>query len=134
MFVRSHETGGLKDALKRAPVVALVGPRQCGRSTLAKNLSAAGRGAYFDLEDPADLARLAEPIEALNSLRGLVVIDEVQHRPDLFPVLRVLADRHRTPARFLVLGEFTLNDAGAQSSGDIVGRHWKRGGFSRSYL
>ena len=158
MLGRAYETKRLNVALKRAPVVALVGPRQCGKSTLARSLVTDVRTAYFDLEDPADLARLAEPMAALSRLRGLVVIDEVQHRPDLFPVLRVLADRHRTPARFLVLGSaspsrlrqsseslagrietivlsgFTVGDVGAQATGDVVGRHWERGGFPRSYL
>lgn len=67
-------------------------------------LTAGGRGERFDLEDPRDLARLREPMTALEGLRGLAVIDEIQRAPDLFPVLRVLADRRPLPARFLVLG------------------------------
>src|SRR5208282_1610718 len=84
----------------------LVGARQSGKSTLARQLArVATRGAtYLDLEDPRALARLESPMLGLAPLRGLVVLDEVQRRPDLFPVLRVLADRPRTPARFLVLG------------------------------
>jgi predicted AAA+ superfamily ATPase len=85
-------------------VTALVGPRQAGKTTLARAIVPAGSAAYFDLEDPRALARLAEPMTALAPLRGLVVIDEIQRRPDLFPILRVLADRRPLPARFLILG------------------------------
>jgi len=114
----------------------------------------AGSPNYFDLEDPASLSRLEEPMTALSRLRGTVVIDEVQRRPDLFPVLRVLADRQPLPARFLVLGSaspellrqsaeslagrleviplsgFSLGEVGAGS----LGRLWLRGGFPPSYL
>ena len=83
-----------------APVVAIVGPRQCGKTTLARQLVSAGSPNYFDLEDPVSLARLDQRLVALRDLTGTVVIDEVQHRPDLFPVLRVLADRDDDPARF----------------------------------
>lgn len=105
MIARPQATAWLSEALRRSRVVALVGPRQCGKTTLARGLHAQ-RGAihYFDLEDPSNLAALDEPMTSLGSLRGLVVIDEVQRRPDLFPVLRVLADRAPLPARFLVLG------------------------------
>jgi hypothetical protein len=85
----------LERALRANPVVALIGPRQCGKTTLARALAADRRSAYFDLEDPLDLERLAQPKLALGELDGLVVIDEVQRRPDLFPVLRVLADQAR---------------------------------------
>src|SRR5260221_14309602 len=86
-------------------VVALLGARQVGKTTLARQIAAAWRGptTFFDLEDPRHLARLAEPMLALGERRGLVVLDEIQRRPELFPVLRVLADRARGP-RFLVLG------------------------------
>ena len=87
------------------PVVGLIGPRQVGKSTLARQLAAEAPSATsFDLEDDADLARLADPYLALSGLRGLVVIDEIQHRPGLFPMLRVLADRPGRPATFVVLG------------------------------
>jgi len=87
--------------------VVLVGARQVGKTTLARLIGGRRKGpsTAFDLEDPTDLARLADPMLALRALRGLVIIDEVQRRPDLFPVLRVLADRPRTPARFLILVE-----------------------------
>lgn len=144
----------LRAALKRSRVVALVGPRQCGKSTVARQIVPAGAPNYFDLEDPASLARLAEPVTGLARLRGTVVIDEVQRRPDLFPVLRVLADRRPLPARFLVLGSaspgllrqsseslagrieiidmrgLSLAEAGARN----IARHWERGGFPLSYV
>ena len=88
------------------PVVALLGPRQCGKTTLARMLADRTTDSvnHFDLEDPTDLAALVAPRLALQDLRGLVIIDEIQRGPELFPVLRVLADRPDHPARFLVLG------------------------------
>lgn len=141
-------------ALKRNPVVALTGPRQCGKTTLARRFAARGMGAYFDLEDPATLARLAEPMRALEALRGLVIIDEIQRAPQLFPVLRVLADRERRLARFLLLGSASpelVRHASETLAGRIafiemggfslveVGngrlrRLWLRGGFPRAFL
>lgn len=141
-------------ALGRSPVVALIGARQCGKTTLARQFVAADSPNYFDLEDPVSLARLDEPMTALGPLSGLVIIDEVQRRPDLFPVLRVLADRERSPARFLVLGS-AGPDLLRQSAESLAGRieylelaglqvaevgveHldtlWLRGGFPRSLL
>lgn len=76
---------------------------------------------YFDLEDPADLERLTEPMTALRPLKGLVVIDEVQRRPDLFPILRVLADRRDASARFLILGSASGN-LSRQTSESLAGR------------
>jgi len=137
-------------------VVAILGSRQVGKTTLAADLrrSSPGPAAAFDLEDPGDLASLADPTLALRPLRGLVVLDEVQRLPGLFPVLRVLADRPRTPARFLVLGSATP-ELLRQSSESLAGRlafHelggfsieeagvtrldqlWLRGGFPRSFL
>lgn len=144
----------LRRALARNPVAALLGPRQCGKSTLARELVRTDTANYFDLEDPAGLARLAEPMTALAGLRGTIVIDEVQRRPDLFPVLRVLADRRPRRARFLVLGSASpellrqtseslagrvelieLSGFGLQELGErALERHWLRGGFPRSYL
>lgn len=144
----------IKAAIDRNPVTVLTGPRQSGKTTLARELLAEDSPNYFDLEDPVSLARLDEPRAALESLRGLVVIDEVQRRPDLFPVLRVLADRRKAPARFLILGSasgdllrqssetlagrmerieiggFTLAELGA----DAMDKLWRRGSFPRSYL
>ena len=144
----------IKQALGRSPVVALVGPRQCGKTTLARQLVPADSPNYFDLEDPVSLARLDQRLTALRDLAGVVVIDEVQHRPDLFPVLRVLADRDNNPARFLVLGsagpgllrqsaeslaerieyvELTGLQA-AEVGAERLPRLWVRGGFPRSFL
>ena len=144
----------IRQALRRSRVVALLGPRQSGKTTLARLIVHAGSANYFDLEDPASLARLTEPVTALAALRGVVVIDEVQRRPDLFPVLRVLADRVPLPARFLVLGSaspallrqsseslagrletitlsgFSLAEVGAKA----LERHWLRGGFPLAFL
>ena len=141
-------------ALRRSPVVAVVGPRQCGKTTLARQLVPPGSPNYFDLEDPVSLARLDQRLVALRNLTGTVVIDEVQHRPDLFPVLRVLADRDDNPARFLVLGS-AAPDLLRQSAESLAGRIeyieltgfqvaevgsaamerlWVRGGFPRSFL
>lgn len=135
--------------------MAILGARQVGKSTLARGLAAArgGKTSYFDLEDPRDLAPLAEPMLALRSLSGLVVLDEVQRVPDLFAPLRVLADRPRG-ARFLVLGSASpslLRQSSESLAGrisyhrlggfalDEVGesrwkRLWLRGGFPRSFL
>ncbi len=140
--------------LRRNPIVALIGPRQCGKTTLARAVTEARKAEFFDLENPRSAARLEHPLQALEDLRGLVVIDEIQRRPDLFPVLRVLADRDPLPARFLILGSaspdlirgsseslagrvtfvdmsgFDLSEVGADSQKTL----WWRGGFPRSFL
>ena len=156
MFGRTDHLDALRRQLRRQPVVGLIGPRQIGKTTVARAIATggAGRVSYFDLEDPADLRRLDDDATALSDLRGLVVIDEVQRRPDLFPVLRVLADRPRRPATFLVLGSASPHLL-QQSSETLAGRityHeldgfgladagptrwrtlWLRGGYPRSYL
>jgi hypothetical protein len=144
----------LRRALRRQRVVVLTGPRQCGKTTLARRILPPDAPGYFDLEDPAGLLRLGEPMTALVGLRGVVVIDEIQRRPGLFPVLRVLADRRPLPARFLILGSaspellrqssetlagrvemvplagFSLADVGRSR----LDRHWRRGAFPRSFL
>lgn len=104
MIERPQILSQIRQALRRSRVVALIGPRQCGKTTLARQIEPADSMNFFDLEDPASLARLEQPMTALESLRGAVVIDEIQHRPNLFPLLRVLADRKPLPARFLILG------------------------------
>ena len=140
--------------LRESPVVALLGARQIGKSTLARQLVAARRGptTWFDLENPEDLARLADPGLELRPLRGLVVLDEIQRLPNVFPLLRVLADRPRTPARFLVLGSASpelLRQTSETLAGRVafheldgfdlgevrdLERLWLRGAFPRSYL
>jgi len=111
----------LKTALKRSPAVALLGPRQCGKTTLAREFVEAGSLNYFDLEDPESIIELTEAKTALAPLKGLVVIDEIQRRPDLFPVLRVLLDRRPLPAKFLILGSASP-DFLRQSSETLAGR------------
>jgi predicted AAA+ superfamily ATPase len=154
MIARPAITQQIEAALSRSRVVALVGPRQSGKTTLARQFVAPDSVNYFDLEDPLSLARLDEPMTALHDLRGLVVIDEVQRRPDLYPILRVLADRDPLPARFLILGSaapqflrqpseslagrletimisgFSLSEVGVQAHTT----HWLRGGFPLSFL
>jgi predicted AAA+ superfamily ATPase len=154
MIARSRLTESVSEALSRSRVVALLGPRQCGKTTLAGQLLSHDSANYFDLEDPVSLARLDEPMTALRELKGLVVIDEVQRRPELFPVLRVLADRKPLPARFLILGSASptlLRQSSESLAGRIAhihmsgfsleevgvaahSRHWLRGGFPLSYL
>lgn len=144
----------VRSALRRSRAVSLVGPRQCGKTTLARQLVDVDSPNYFDLEDPSSLSRLDEPMTALRGLKGLVVIDEVQRKPDLFPVLRVLTDRTPLPARFLILGSASP-ELLRQSSESLAGRietvvmggfsmtevgydahprHWLRGCFPPSFL
>ena len=111
----------VRQAIRTNPVVVLYGPRQCGKTTLARQVARAAAAEYFDLEDPVSQRRLSEPMLALGELRGLVVIDEVQRQPGLFPVLRVLADRKPLPARFLILGSASPESL-RQSSESLAGR------------
>jgi predicted AAA+ superfamily ATPase len=94
----------LATAFSRSPITALLGPRQCGKTTLARMFSASQPATWFDLESPADRQRLQNPELMLGGLTDLVVLDEIQTLPELFKVLRVLADRPDHPARFLILG------------------------------
>ena len=123
MIHRGRHADVLMGLLRDFPVVAILGPRQVGKTTLAHQVTAAWNGPVhtFDLEDPDDLARLSEAKLALGSLSGLVVLDEVQRRPDLFQVLRVLVDRPGIPLRFLVLGS-AAPDLLQQSSETLAGR------------
>ncbi len=145
----------ITQAFRVHPAVALAGPRQCGKTTLAQSLAALDASAtFFDLEQAADRQRLTEPELALEPLRGLVVIDEVQRQPELFETLRPLLDRPGNPARFLLtgsaspdlvrgvseslagriatidLGGFTLEEVGSAQAAGL----WQRGGFPRSFL
>src|SRR5512144_3040765 len=122
MFIPRNELKQrIENTLDRSRIVALIGPRQCGKTTLARQFVPPDSINYFDLEDPLSLARLDQPMTALRDLRGLVVIDEIQRRPDLFPVLRVLADRMPLPARFLILGSASP-ELLRQSSESLAGR------------
>lgn len=134
-IARQAILGQVRAALGRVPVTVLTGPRQCGKTTLARELLSEESPNYFDLEDPVSLARLDEPRTALEPLRNLVVIDEVQRRPDLFPILRVLADRSARPARFLILGSAS-GDLMRQTSESLAGRmeRIELGGFTLSEL
>ena len=135
MIRRTSILSALNNALARSRVVVLVGPRQSGKTTLARELLAEDSINYFDLEDPTSLSRLDEPMTALRPLKGLVIIDEIQRRPDLFPVLRVLADRRGAPARLLILGSASGNLM-HQTSESLAGRMERIviGGFSLAEL
>jgi len=156
MIDRKHELKKLISLLKRYRVVGIIGARQVGKTTLARSLLKHLHTAstYYDLENPEDLARLADPMFTLKGLKGIVVIDEIQRFPELFPILRVLVDRPKASTRFLILGSASpeLLRQGSESlagrivyhelggfSLDEVGmknhqRLWLRGGFPRSYL
>ena len=123
MIDRPRHLRRVEHLLTHHPVVALLGARQVGKTTLAHLLMARREApaVRFDLEDPDDLARLEEPKLALGRQEGLVVIDEVQRRPELFPVLRVLVDRPQSPARFLILGSASP-ELLRQSSETLAGR------------
>jgi len=153
---RSDEVRRVETLLGQFPVVALLGARQVGKTTLAQAIASRTKKPVhrFDLENSADLAQLEDAMLTLAPLRGLVVLDEVQRRPDVFSTLRVLGDRPRKPARFLVLGSASGHLL-SQSSESLAGRiayHelgplrladvgaakwrqlWRRGGFPRAYL
>lgn len=154
MIERSGYLEEVRTGLDRGPVVALIGPRQCGKTTLARQLMESGEARYFDLEDPVAAAALEQPMSVLAGMEGLVVIDEAQRAPGLFPVLRVLADREEQPATFLILGRASP-ELSRQASESLAGRVeivemggfgisellaqdqrrlWTRGGFPRSFL
>jgi hypothetical protein len=154
MILRRAYLSDLSTAIRRSPVTALLGPRQCGKTTLARAFSASRRATYLDLESVSDRRRLANPEMALGELTGLIVLDGIQAMPELFAVLRVLVDRPRSAARFLVLGSaspalikgvsetlagrvefvelagFDLAETGPRSLDAL----WLRGGFPRSFL
>ena len=154
MIQRPHALDRIASTFKIHPIAALLGPRQCGKTTIARMLAEQEPCTYFDLEDPVAIQRLSAPMRALEELSGLVIIDEVQRRPDLFELLRVLADRPNNPARFLLLGSaspqlvkgvseslagrigfidlagFDLREVGWDQRNCL----WTRGGFPRSFL
>ncbi|MBU1172935.1 MAG: ATP-binding protein [Proteobacteria bacterium] len=155
MFIhRPDRIKAIETALGRSPVTALLGPRQCGKTTLARVFGEKYTSEFFDLESPLDLQRLTNPEMILSSTQGLVIIDEIQTRPDLFNVLRVLSDRPGNTTKFLILGSaspdsvknvsetlagrcefielsgFNFSETGV----DSVQSLWLRGGFPRSFL
>lgn len=154
MIPRPTVINQIDRALNIHPIAALLGPRQCGKTTVARMVAQRQPSTYFDLEDPVDLRRLSAPMTVLQNLSGLVIIDEVQRRPDLFPLLRVLADRPVNPAQFLLLGSASpqLVQGVSESLAGRIGfidlsgfdltetgpserdRLWLRGGFPRSFL
>jgi predicted AAA+ superfamily ATPase len=104
MIERPRPLSMLRRGLDRAPIVALLGPRQCGKTTLARKIAATTESLFLDLEKPSHRRRLDAPMQTLEGRSGLVVLDEIQRRPELFEILRVLADDPHTSARFLILG------------------------------
>jgi predicted AAA+ superfamily ATPase len=154
MIPRPRVLERIDETFQVHPVAALLGPRQCGKTTIARIIAGQRPTVYFDLENPVDVRRLAAPLRALEKLSGLVIIDEVQRQPDLFELLRVLVDRPNNPARFLLLGSaspylvkgVSESLAGRIGFTDLSGfdlaevdagqyeRLWIRGGFPRAYL
>jgi predicted AAA+ superfamily ATPase len=154
MVKRPHYIKMLAASVKRSPVTALLGPRQCGKTTLARMFHEGKNASYFDLESRPDIQRLRNPELMLGSLKGLVVLDEIQAMPELFNVLRVLADRQGNKTRFLVLGSASpgvIKGASETLAGRVEfvelsgfdlretssvdqDKLWLRGGFPRSFL
>ncbi len=153
---RPHFFNLVQRYLKSHPIVAILGPRQCGKTTLAReyceSISAFPKSNYFDLESPVDLERLKNPMLTLQNLSGLIVIDEVQRFPDLFTILRVLVDNKKLNQEYLILGSAS-KELLKQSSESLAGRIsyleltpfnleeasdlkrlWLYGGFPKSYL
>lgn len=154
MIERPELVGQVEYGLKHSPVTAILGPRQCGKTTLARAIGQRESAVYFDLEAPEDRAKLANPQLVLEALRGVVILDEIQRQPELTMLLRVLADRRPLPCRFIVLGSASP-DLVRQASDSLAGRVyfvdmggftlgeveleqrdrlWVRGGFPLSYL
>ncbi len=155
MLERKDYLNKISELLKNNPVVALIGSRQVGKTTLAQEIASQYSSVnFFDLEDPNSLSRLQDPMLALESLEGLIIIDEIQHQPDLFKILRVLADQSNPKRKFLILGSasptllkqtseslagriayleihgFSLQEVGTKN----LDKLWIRGSFPRSYL
>jgi len=154
MIQRPHALNRVRNVFHVHPIAALLGPRQCGKTTLARMIAEREHSTFFDLENPVDVRRLSTPMQAFEGLSGLVVVDEVQRQPSLFELLRVLVDRPLNKAMFLLLGSasprlvkdvseslagrigfvdlsgFDLREVGTESYNDL----WIRGGFPRSFL
>ncbi len=154
MIPRPEPFSQIEASFRVHPVTALLGPRQCGKTTLARFIAEKSLSTFFDLENPVDLQRLSAPMQALNELSGLVVVDEVQRKPELFELLRVLVDRPNQNTRFLLLGSASLNlikgvseslagrigfvDLGGfqlwEAGAEYLDRLWIRGGFPKAFL
>jgi predicted AAA+ superfamily ATPase len=154
MICRPSYLEQLSNAVQRSPVTALLGPRQCGKTTLARMFGEGKTTTYFDLESQPDLRRLQNPELMLGSLRGITILDEIQEMPELFKVLRVLVDRPTNQARFLILGSASpdiIKNASETLAGRVefvelsgfdlqeiatgsIDTLWLRGGFPRSFL
>ena len=154
MIPRPRALDRITHAFSTHPIAALLGPRQCGKTTLARLIAEREPCTYFDLENPVDIRRLSAPMKTLEEISGLAIIDEIQRRPDLFELLRVLVDRPKNPVRFLILGSaspylvkgvseslagrvgfidlagFDLGEVGAEKCNQL----WLRGGFPPSFL
>ena len=154
MIPRPEPIHQIEASFRIHPVTALLGPRQCGKTTLARLIAQQEPSTFFDLENPVDIQRLSAPMQALKDLSGLVIIDEVQRKPELFELLRVLVDRSGQNARFLLLGSasphlvkgVSESLAGRIGFVDLAGfqlwevgvqhrdRLWIRGGLPKSFL
>ena len=154
MIPRENYKHQIQNALRRSKITALLGPRQCGKTTLAKEIAIQKKAHYLDVESPSDRAKLQNPESYLKNIPGLIIIDESQLMPELFPVLRVISDQSSYNGRFLILGSaspdlvrnaseslagriefvdlqgFNLSETGREN----IHRLWVRGGFPLSYL
>jgi len=129
MVERNQDVQAVAKLIELFPVTTILGPRQCGKTTLARSFKA---DHLFDLENPRDAARLDQPQLALENLAGLIVIDEIQRMPDIFPLLRFLVDRD-DHQKYLILGSAS-RDLIQQSSETLAGRiaYYQLGGFRLS--
>lgn len=154
MIPRPRVIERIDETFRVHSVAALLGPRQCGKTTIARMIAQQRPSVYFDLENPIDARRLETPMRTLDKLKNLVIVDEVQRKPELFELLRVLVDRPDNPARFLLLGSaspYLVKGVSESLAGRIgftdlsgfdlteigAGQHerlWLRGGFPRAYL
>jgi hypothetical protein len=153
-MIRTHYLQAISNKFRTHPVVALLGPRQCGKTTLARMYAEAAPQPvhYFDLEDPIDVTRLENPKLTLEGLQGTIIIDEIQHAPDVFKLIRVLVDKQPLQQQYLILGSAS-RELIKQSSESLAGRInyleltpfsyleagnletlWLRGGFPKSFL
>ena len=154
MIKRKRYLAQIESAIQRSPVTSLLGPRQCGKTTLAREIAKMHESTYLDLENPTDKRRLENPMMLFDSLKGLVIIDEIQSMPELFAILRVVVDKPDNKCNFLILGSaspdiikgvsetlagriafvdmagFDFSEVGIEHTQSL----WVRGGFPRSFL